>query len=193
MGSGGWGPRVERRRAGGGAGGLFRLFGAPGPCPKVTIRNARNRGASMRSCLVHPCKPSPSVRIAFIAALTLLLSGWTTCSAMIDFNSCQGSVPQPQITALSPGTIPGDAESVLLTVNGSGFAPQSQIMWNGSALQTTFTDSRHLQTTITQQTFDSFGGSAGSSVQISVRSQGSAVVLGCPNGGNSAALVLVIN
>jgi hypothetical protein len=147
----------------------------------------------MRSCPVNPCKPFPLVRIAFVAALTLLLSGWTTCSAMIDFNSCPGAVPQPQITSVSPGTIPGAAESVLLTVNGSGFAPQSQILWNGSALQTTFTDSRHLQTTVTQRTFDSFGGAAGSSVQISVRSQGSAAVLGCPNGGNSATLVLVIN
>jgi hypothetical protein len=147
----------------------------------------------MRSCLFKPCKPFPSVRVAFIAALTLLLSGWTTCSAIIDFKSCQGSVPQPQITSLSPGNIPGNMESVLLTVNGSGFAPQSQIMWNGSALQTTFTDTHHLQATITQQTFDSFGGSAGSSVLISVRSQGSTDDLGCQNGGNSATLALVIN
>ena len=50
-----------------------------------------------------------------------------------------------------------------------------------------------LQTTITQQTFDSFGGSAGSPVQISVRSQESVDNLGCPNTGNSAALLLVIN
>ena len=147
----------------------------------------------MRSCLVHPCKPFPLVRMAFVAALTLLLSGWTTCSAIVDFNSCQSSVPQPQITSLSPGAVPGDAASVLLTVNGSDFVPQSQIMWNGNALQTTFTDSRQLQTTITQQTFNSFGGAAGSSVQISVRSLGSVGVLGCPNGGNSATLELVIN
>ena len=147
----------------------------------------------MRSCLVHPCKPFPLVRMAFVAALTLLLSGWTTCSVIVDFNSCQSSVPQPQITSLSPGAVPGDAASVLLTVNGSDFVPQSQIMWNGNALQTTFTDSRQLQTTITQQTFNSFGGSAGSSVQISVRSLGSVGVLGCPNGGNSATLELVIN
>ncbi len=147
----------------------------------------------MRSCLVHPCKPFPLVRLACIAALTLLLSGWTTCSAIVDFNSCQGSVPQPQITSLSPGAVPGDAASVLLTVNGSDFVPQSQIMWNGNALQTTFTDSRHLQTMITQQTFNSFGGAAGSSAQISVRSLGSVGVLGCPNGGNSATLELVIN
>jgi hypothetical protein len=147
----------------------------------------------MRSCLVDPCKPFPSVRIAFVAVLTLLLSGWTTCTAIVKFSGCLGTVPQPQITSLSPDTIPGDTESILLIANGSGFVPQSQIMWNGSALQTTFTDSRHLQATITQQTFDSFGGLAGSSVQISVRSQGSTPVLGCPNGGNSATLVLVIN
>jgi hypothetical protein len=107
--------------------------------------------------------------------------------------ACISQVPQPQISSLSPDTIPRDAESVLLRVNGTGFVAQSQIMWNGSALQTAFMDSNHLQTTITQQTFASFGGSAGSVVQISVKSLGSAGVLGCPNTGDSATLVLVIN
>jgi hypothetical protein len=101
------------------------------------------------------------------------------------FVSCQG-VSQAQITSILPGKIPSDANSVPLTVAGNGFTLQSQIMWNGSTLETTFLDSRHLQTTITQETFDSFGG--GSSVRISV-SQG----LGCPISGNSAALDLVIN
>ena len=50
-----------------------------------------------------------------------------------------------------------------------------------------------LQTTIAQQTFDSFGGSVGNNVQISVRSQASFNDLGCPIGGNSATLDLVIN
>jgi hypothetical protein len=147
----------------------------------------------MRPCLINPCKRFPLVRIAFIAVLTLLLSGWSTCNAIVNFSSCLGTVPQPLITSLSPDPMPGNTESVALIVNGSGFVPQSQILWNGSALQTTFMDSDHLRTTITQQTFDSFGGSAGSSVQIAVRSQGSVPVLGCPNGGNSATFVLVIN
>lgn len=135
-------------------------------------------------------KPFTWVHIGFIAGLTMLLSGWT-CSAM--FISCQGVVVQPQIASLSPDTIPSDADSVLLTVDGSGFTPQSQIMWNGNALQTTFMDSHHLQTTITQQTFGSFGGSAGSNVQISVRSPASFDDFGCPIGGSSAVLVLVVN
>jgi hypothetical protein len=147
----------------------------------------------MRSCLVNRCKRPLLIRVAFITALTLLLSGWTTCNALFVFNSCQGSVPQPQITSLSPDTIPGDAGSVLFVVNGSAFVPQSQIMWNGSALQTTFMNPRHLQTMITQETFDSFGGSAGSNVQISVRSLGPVADLGCPIDGNSTTLVLVIN
>ena len=144
----------------------------------------------MSSSLAVLCKPFTLMHVALLAALTLLLSGWT-CSAL--FVSCQGVGSPPQIAALSPDTIPSDAESVLLTVDGSGFTPQSQIMWNGNTLQTTFMDSHHLQTGITRQTFDSLGGSAGSSVQISVRSQGSVDNFGCPIGGNSAALVLVIN
>ena len=144
----------------------------------------------MPSSVSNPRKQFPLIHIALIAALTLLLSGWT-CTAM--FISCQGVGEKPQIASLSPDTIPSDANSVLLTVDGSSFTPQSQIMWNGSSLQTTFLDSHRLQTTITQQTFDAFGGSAGSSVQISVRSQGSVTDLGCPIGGTSAAMVLVIN
>ena len=142
----------------------------------------------MRSSLAHPYKPFPLIRVALIAALTLLLSGWT-CRAI--FLSCQ-SVAQSQVTSLSPDTIPIDAESVLLTVDGSGFTPQSQIMWNGYALRTTFMDSHHLQTTVTQQNF-SLGASVGNNVQISVRSPPSFDDLGCPIGGNSATLVLVIN
>jgi len=143
----------------------------------------------MRSFPASAFKPLLLIRIALIAALTLLLSGWT-CSAI--FRSCQGVVPS-QVTSLSPDTIPNDAESVLLTADGSGFTHQSQIMWNGNALQTTFLDSHHLQTTVTQRTFQSFGGSVGNNVQISVMSQASFDDLGCPIGGNSATLVLVIN
>ena len=142
----------------------------------------------MRSRLV---KPYPWVRIALLVVLTLLLSAWGTCNAMIDFNSCEGSVAIAQLTSLSPDAVFGDSESVLLTVNGSSFTPQSQILWNGSALPTIFMDSHRLQTTVTQQTFASFGGSPGSSVQISVRTHGSGV--GCPPAGNSATLELVIN
>ncbi len=142
----------------------------------------------MHSCLVNPRRPFLSIRIALVAILTLLSSGWT-CRAM--FVSCQDAVARPQIVSLSPDAISFDAESVQLTVDGSDFTPQSQIMWNGNALQTAFTDSRHVEATITQQTFDSFGGSAEGSVQISVRTQGRD--RGCPPSEDSATLLLVIH
>jgi hypothetical protein len=147
----------------------------------------------MRICLVDSRDPFPLVRISSIVVLTLLLSGWTTCTAIVGFSSCPGAVPLPQISALSPESIPGNTESVFLTVNGSDFVPQSQILWNGSALQASFQDSRHLGTTITKQMLEALGGSPGSTVQVSVRSPGSGHVFGCPNGGDSAVLVLVIN
>jgi len=121
-----------------------------------------------------------------------MLSGWTTCAVFFGFNSCPGAVPQPQITSLSPDTISLHADSVLLTLNGSNFVPQSQVLWNGTALATTFVDAHHLQVAITQTTFESFGVSAGSNVLISATSPASTPAVGCPNGGASVALVLAI-
>jgi hypothetical protein len=142
---------------------------------------------------VDPREPFPWVRIALISALMLLFCGWSTCNAFFAFDSCQNSVPFPQISSLSPDAITDNSESVVLTVTGSGFVPQSRILWNGNPMRTTLMDSRHIQTTITQQTFLDFGGSPGSPVQISVASDGLAPVAGCPNGGNSGTLMLVIN
>lgn len=135
----------------------------------------------------------PLVRIIFVAVLVLMLTGWTTCSVFFSFNSCPGAVQQPLVTSLSPNAISVDAASVLLTVNGSNFVPQSQVLWNGTALATTFVDSHRLQVTITHTTLESFGISTRSDVLISAMSPASSPVVGCPNGGASAALVLVIH
>lgn len=143
----------------------------------------------MRSYLEIPCK---AYRLAFVLVLIPVCSAWT-CSAFVRFDSCQTSAPQPQIVALSPNPIPADADSVQLIVDGTGFVRQSEILWNGNPLQTTFTDSRHLQTTITQQTFDSLGGRAGGNVLISVMSPGSTSIAGCPHGRTSTERTLEIN
>ncbi len=137
----------------------------------------------MTSCLARVPKP---YRVAFVLVLTLLLPAWT-CN--FGFQSCLGNVQQPHISSLLPDSVPGDATSVVLTVNGSDFIPQSQILWNRNRLQTTYVDSGHLQATITQQTFESFGGSTGNSVLISVESRTS---FECSNE-VSSTLVLVID
>ena len=141
--------------------------------------------------LVRPNASFPLARVAFLAALTLLLSGWTTCSAL--FLSCQTSVPEPQIILLSPDDLSIDTEPVIVTVEGSDFEPQSEIMGNNSPLQTRFVDSQHLQTAITQQTLGSLGATPGSQVQISVMTPELSPPAGCPIGSNSATLVLSIH
>lgn len=146
----------------------------------------------MRSCLIQSVQPFPWLRIGLVGALTLMLSGWT-CTAIIGFNSCLGVPATPQITLLSPTAISATADSVLLTVTGNGFVPASQIFWNGNALSTTFIDSQHLQTTVTQLTFTQFGGTFGSNVLISVNSPVTSTVVGCPIAGSSTTLVLIVN
>lgn len=141
----------------------------------------------MRSCLITFWKP---YRIGLVVVLSSVLPAWT-CSA--NFTSCFGVTPQPQIIALSPDTISAETVFGRLIVVGSGFVSDSEILWNGNALQTTFMDSEHLEARITQQTLESFGGSSGSSVLISVMSPQTTSVVGCSAGGNSATLTLMIN
>jgi hypothetical protein len=145
----------------------------------------------MSPSLVRSYPSFTLVRLFVLTALTLLLAGWSTCSAL--FVSCQTSVPQPQVTALSPNTIPGDMTSVRLTVDGTSFVPQSQILWNGNPMQTTFLDSTHLQTVVTQHTLAAFGGTSGTTVKISVGPQDLTPIDGCPIGGGSSVLILSIN
>ena len=76
-----------------------------------------------------------------------------TCTAVVNLNGCPDAFPHPQIGALSPNPISADIVSVVLSVEGTGFVPQSEIQWNKNPLPTIFIDSRHLQATVTQQTF----------------------------------------
>jgi len=87
----------------------------------------------MRPCHIGTAEPFPWLRLGFAAALMLVLSGWT-CTAIIGFNSCLGIPATPQITLISPNVISASTDSALLTVKGSGFAPQSQILWNGNPI-----------------------------------------------------------
>ena len=132
------------------------------------------------------CKP---YRIGLILVLASLCSSWM-CSAVVNLDNCRAAVPYPHISALSPDPISATTVSVVLTVEGSGFVPQSEILWNESPLPTTFIDSSHLQTIVTQETY---GSSAGRNAWITVTSPGSTYVVGCANGGNSSSLLLQID
>ena len=138
----------------------------------------------MRRCLVNSCGPVPWLRVSLVLILTFALSGWT-CTAV----SCFGVATTPQIASLSPNSLSATATPVPLVVIGDNFIPESQRLWNGHVLATTFMDSQHLQASITQQTFTQFGGSQGDNVRIAVNSPAAR----CPVSGSSATLVLVIN
>lgn len=54
----------------------------------------------------------------------------------------------PTLTSLNPNTSYNDVPSVALAANGSGFVSGSVIVWNGTAMPTTFVSSTQLTTTI---------------------------------------------
>lgn len=54
----------------------------------------------------------------------------------------------PTLTSLSPNTSYNNVASVALTANGTGFVSGSVIVWNGTAMPTTFVSSTQLTTTI---------------------------------------------
>lgn len=147
-----------------------------------------DKSTQARDCRAFWCKPC---RVGLVLALASLCSAWT-CSAVVNFRSCPEAIPYPQIGALSPNPISADIVSLVLTVDGSGFVAQSQILWNQYPLPTIFLDSRHLQTTITPETFEAYGGSAGRNVEITVTSPGPAYEVARSNGGNSSSALLQV-
>ena len=44
----------------------------------------------------------------------------------------------PTITSLSPASVAAGNPTLVLTINGSNFAPDAQVLWNGSPLATQF-------------------------------------------------------
>jgi hypothetical protein len=56
--------------------------------------------------------------------------------------------PAPLITNLTPATAGAGSATLLLTVNGSNFAADSQVLWNGVALATQFVSAGQLNVQI---------------------------------------------
>jgi trimeric autotransporter adhesin len=44
----------------------------------------------------------------------------------------------PVVSSLSPNSVPAESPGLTLTVNGSNFTADSQVLWNGTPLATTF-------------------------------------------------------
>jgi hypothetical protein len=111
------------------------------------------------------------------------VSIWILLAAALLLPSCGGVVnnPAPSISSLSPTNINAGQPGFTLTVNGSGFAPQSLVYWNGSAISTIFLSGDQLQATI-PSSFISTPGSAIIEVQTPA-----------PGGGMTSQLTFTIN
>lgn len=91
-----------------------------------------------------------------------------------DFNA------SPVVTQIVPQMIPTGSSGTVLTVDGAGFAPGSAILWNGSALPTTFVSSGQMTATIDSSLVQQLGWA-----QISVQTP-------APGGGQATALPVYI-
>ena len=87
----------------------------------------------------------------------------------------------PVLTELSPKSASAGGSSAMLTVTGSGFVPQTQVLFNGSARPTTFVTSTSVTAVLTQSDLG-----AAQVAQIVVKNPP-------PGGGNSQALTFAVN
>jgi len=68
--------------------------------------------------------------------------------------------------ALSRNPISADTVSVVLSVEASAFVPPIPDPVEPKSVPNDVIDSRHLQTTVTGETFESYGGSAGRCIDL---------------------------
>ena len=61
------------------------------------------------------------------------------------------SPPPPFVSTLNPSSIQAGAPAFVLIVNGSQFVSQSQVLWNGTALSTTYVSSSQLTAQVPAQ------------------------------------------
>ncbi len=85
--------------------------------------------------------PANLIAAAGSAMVSVANSGGTASNA-ITFTITTQLIPT--LTGLSPNEATAGEPAFTLAVTGSGFDSSSTVQWNGSALSTTFVDSRHL-------------------------------------------------
>ena len=72
---------------------------------------------------------------ALLAGLAILL---------LPVVSCGGCPPTPGISSISPNTATAGGAGFVITVNGDSFRSNSVVVWNGTALTTTFVSGNQL-------------------------------------------------
>ncbi|HST60350.1 MAG TPA: IPT/TIG domain-containing protein [Longimicrobium sp.] len=88
--------------------------------------------------VLHPGAASRSLRRAFLAVVVPVMAA---CGGGGDGGT---EVQGPVITSVSPSTVVMYEPDFILTVNGSGFVPESLVQWDGSDRNTTFVSETEL-------------------------------------------------
>ena len=63
---------------------------------------------------------------------------------LLPLASCGGCPATPSITSISPNTATAGGDGLTLTLNGGNFSSNSVVVWNGTALVTTFASKNQL-------------------------------------------------
>jgi len=106
-------------------------------------------------------------------AIYLVDGNWVSSSTQADITSPTLLSQQPHIASLTPQSVTAGAAATTLTVNGSGFASDATILWNGTALATTVLSSAQLQATVPTS---SLATAASTTVTVSSASTGLAAM-----------------
>ncbi|HXW94015.1 MAG TPA: choice-of-anchor D domain-containing protein [Terriglobales bacterium] len=94
--------------------------------------------------------------------------------------AAQSSSPVPQLISVTPSSTPKDSFGLLLILNGQNFVPGSAVMWNMTALQTTYYSSTALAAMVPGTDFANSG-----SASVTVSNP-------APGGGSSNAILFTI-
>ena len=95
--------------------------------------------------------PASLVQTAGSASVTVVMGGITSAVATFPIN------PAPSITSLSPSNAVAGGTGFTLTVNGSNFASNAVVQWNGSALTTNYQSATQLTAVVTAPKIASAG------------------------------------
>ena len=112
----------------------------PTSCMATLMILSKSRpGESARSLSWPTCTPMAIGISALLAALAILL---------LPVVSCGGCPPKPSISSISPSSATAGAAGFSLIVNGGNFSSNAVVVWNGSALTTSFVNSNQLSAAI---------------------------------------------
>ena len=128
-------------------------------------------GASLPTTFVSASQLTASVAASFIASpgsATLTVNTSGTASNGSIFTITPATV-LPVISSLSPSTAQAGGAAFTLTVNGSGFAASSAVLWNGASLPTTFLSASQLTASVAASLIASPG-----SASVTVNTSGAA-------------------